>query len=336
MATGFRSLMTAITKKQKELGAYGVQVFKTDPKTHKLIKRDFLAIVDEIIKNPALNDKILPKLLGRQEAVRALGAMRDHWDEIAQLQKEAANSDQVSKDAHTYMESSSGRIAKAWEQIKNTIADALSPERVQAFASMLETAGSAFRGLFSIGRKIRGAISGNEPVKLSEGDHAVLAAADYEAQGGKAKFMRTAAESARGEDSGAFSDDKKWATVVEGARKRAADIASANAAASDIMGAESDERTTPESIRRAIYAHASAGDHTKLIGEKYLKAAGVSSDQEQDLTAKMFKEALSPLLGELKDINDNLQKMPEPKIGGLAVQHAASNNVSHRTRPGGR
>ncbi len=139
-STGLRAAMTAISKSKvaDKLAAHGVDVWRIDPKTKEHVKRDFFDIIADI-KKKIPDQKILADVLGgRQESFRAITAMLEHFDEMVKLRKEAANSDQVSVDAHRYMESASGRMSVAWERIKNAIASALTPERIEAFASVME------------------------------------------------------------------------------------------------------------------------------------------------------------------------------------------------------
>lgn len=144
-ATGFRSLMNGLVKPHslKALEGLGIQVFTIDPKTKKHIKRDFLDIVQDIIRNPAVDDKMLPKLLGRTEGIRALDAMRDHWNELQDLMKGGAESNQIMKDSQTYMESTSGRLQIAWEHIRNAMAEAMTPDRIDKVTGALVTAADA-------------------------------------------------------------------------------------------------------------------------------------------------------------------------------------------------
>jgi TP901 family phage tail tape measure protein len=144
MSTGFRAAMTAISKSKvaNKLEGLGVKVWEIDPKTKQHVKRDFFDIVADI-HDKIKDKKILADTLGgRQESLRAISAILDHYEEMVALKREAAGSDQVAKDNQTWMESSAGRLALAWEHIKNIAADVLTPERVDEFAkSMVELAG---------------------------------------------------------------------------------------------------------------------------------------------------------------------------------------------------
>lgn len=146
MGTGFTNAMNQISKSKvaASLAGHGVDVWRIDPKSKLHVKRDFFDIMGDI-KKKIPDQKILQDILGgRQVASTAIMGIMAHWDEIVKLKDEAANSDQVAKDAQQWMDSSSGRIAKAWEHIKNSVAEALTPERIEQFASALTKAADAF------------------------------------------------------------------------------------------------------------------------------------------------------------------------------------------------
>lgn len=141
-ATGFRAAMVALSKSKVAAGLenLGVKVWTIDPKTKQHVKRDFFDIITDI-KKKVPDMKVLQDVLGgRQESSRAIQALLEHYDELVKLRAEAANSDQVSVDSHKYMESSAGRMQVAWTKIQNSIASALTPERIEAFAAVLEKA----------------------------------------------------------------------------------------------------------------------------------------------------------------------------------------------------
>ena len=169
-ATGLRAAMTAIskTKTADRLAAHGVDVWRIDPKTKQHVKRDFFDIIADI-KKKIPDEKILADVLGgRQESFRAITAMLEHYDEMVKLRQEAANSDQVSVDAHKYMESASGKMAVAWEQVKNAIASALTPERVEAFANAMITAANVFVKAMGVAEEIWAGIHGERTKQEQE------------------------------------------------------------------------------------------------------------------------------------------------------------------------
>jgi hypothetical protein len=141
-ATGLQSLMVGLERKHAKLEASGVQVFTTDPKTKQRVARDFFDIIDDIKKKKIDMVELLGDL-GRVEGVKAAIELVSEKGnaEMHDLYNTALNSGQVTKDNATFMASSAGKLQKAWEEIKNSVAEALTPERVQAFADgMLKAA----------------------------------------------------------------------------------------------------------------------------------------------------------------------------------------------------
>lgn len=326
MATGLRALMTALSKKGGDLGRgfklgdFGVNVFRLDPKTKKYVRRDFLDIVHDIIKNPALNEKVLPTLLGRQEAVRALDALRDHWGELEQLQTEAANSNQVSKDATTYMASASGKLARAWEHIKNAIANALTPERIDNFANALIKAADAFSTIVH-----------DADLWIQSVGHM------FGGGGGNEVEQNTALQ-------------ELFLNNTKGIGENATDATekSAIANAKDIIA-------NPEKFAGTQWAHDYGGvANIVAAAQRYLKSEGISyssfdvtanrdtSPQQQiaDM-AKLMNEFASgkfsrDLANAIAGAIGAKQQPVTVKVGAEPVVKAYGQAVSQRTRPGGR
>ena len=132
--TGFRGLMTQIEKNQKKLKKAGINII--DPKTGKM--RDMLGIVRQIAANKALQAPgKLFEVLGEAKAVQALGLLIGKLDEVDQIKRDSLGSDQVAKNNAIWQASSAGKIAKAWETVKVSLAEAFTPERIEKFAKVL-------------------------------------------------------------------------------------------------------------------------------------------------------------------------------------------------------
>jgi hypothetical protein len=260
-ANGFKQAMTQISKSKvsEKFAAHGVKIWDFDPKTKTHVKRDYFDVIKDI-HDKIKDRKVLSDILGgRQEAYRAFTAQLDHYEEMLALQKESQNSNQVAKDNQTWMESSSGRLAKLWEQIKNSVAEAFSPDRIEAFVSILEKAGQAYNAIFQFGRKVRGVFSGNAAATYSEEDLAMFSGS------GVAQLLAR----------GATPEEIEHRKAA--AERNMANTRAFNAAAENIMGGEVNEASTPESIRRALEAKYSSGfkySGASDAGATYLKNAG--------------------------------------------------------------
>jgi TP901 family phage tail tape measure protein len=268
-ATGFRGLMTEIVRHSANLEQYGIKVFDKNPKTGVKTLRPFLNIVDQIGKSKMMKDPgALIEALGEEKAVRALNSIYNNMEELKGLRDDSLNSDAVAKDNAKYMETSTAKLAMSWEKIKNTVAAAFTPERIEAFAAaigkaaeaakpIIDLAASILGGLNNVGKSVRGAIS--EAPNLYE-------ASVY--------------------DRAIASDGDPSNPMVKQARNRVVDHDAFATARDNIMEGEIGEKTSPESIRRAFeakYNNLGVGNGTtaaSMAGETYLKAAGVSDPVE--------------------------------------------------------
>ncbi len=139
-ATGLQALMGAIVQHADKLEDAGVKVFTKDKDGTKRM-RNFQEIVEAIGNSKLAKDPTkLTKALGRKEALAAfiqLTKVDGAWDDLAKSTMDAKD---VSEDYATFQQSTSGQMQKAWNDIKNTVAAALTPDRIQAFTEFLKLA----------------------------------------------------------------------------------------------------------------------------------------------------------------------------------------------------
>ncbi len=131
-ATGLQALMGSITKKADRFK--GVKIFDKDPKTGKKTLRNFQQIIEDIGNSKLAKDpQALTKALGSKEAYSAfvqLTKVKGAWTDLAHSTENATD---VSRDYEAYQNSAAGRMQKLWNGVKNQIAAALTPERIEAF-----------------------------------------------------------------------------------------------------------------------------------------------------------------------------------------------------------
>lgn len=136
-ATALSGLMTAVSKNAGRLRAAGVEAFTVDAQGVKHLK-SIGEIVDAIANSKLAKDQtLLQKALGRHEAYRAYLQLRNNREEWRKLGQENLNAKDVAEDYAKFNESASGRMQRAWTELKNTIAAAFTPERIQAFVQFL-------------------------------------------------------------------------------------------------------------------------------------------------------------------------------------------------------
>lgn len=156
--TGLQSFLNSVRQHARQLKGAGVEVFTTDEKGNKRLK-NVLEIVDAIgdsklMKNPTA----LGKALGRVEALRAFEQLHENRKELEQLVETASDANVINRDLGTYLDSAAGRQKVAWQQAKNEIAAAFTPERIELFTKAVTGAVSALAKVVSaIGAVLDGA-----------------------------------------------------------------------------------------------------------------------------------------------------------------------------------
>lgn len=134
-ATQFQALMGELANPQtvKQLKAIGVEVFDASGKM-----KSWTEIIDALASNKLLNDpRKVAAIFGRKESQAALRSVREYVGEIHRLAEAGKDTGAVQRDLMTYLSSSAGKMDKAWETMKNKIAEAMTPERIEAFANAL-------------------------------------------------------------------------------------------------------------------------------------------------------------------------------------------------------
>jgi len=170
--TGLQSLLVALTKNASRFKASGIKVFDVD-KHGKESMKDVFSIVEEISKSDLVNHPdLLEKAFGRVEAYRAYVQLSQNKDLLAKFVSDSSDAGLIQRDFGTYMESSSAKIEKSWNEIKLAVVSAFTPERVQAFADGLSFAAGK---LMEVARWIdkHSNIDGNPEVVSDDADRVV-------------------------------------------------------------------------------------------------------------------------------------------------------------------
>jgi TP901 family phage tail tape measure protein len=137
-ATGVEGLMTAIVKNAKKLQKAHIRVFDVDPKTHVKTLRSFSEIIQSISNSKLAKDPaLLAKALGRQEAEQTFQMLKGNWSDFQGLVN-TTDFSSIGKDMDTYLNSPAGKLEKSWNAMKLAMAEAFTPERIQAFAAAID------------------------------------------------------------------------------------------------------------------------------------------------------------------------------------------------------
>lgn len=348
-ATGLQATMGALTQNAKKFEAAGVKIFDKNPKTGAKTLRTFEQIMKSIEGSKLVRDPtLMTKALGSKEAEQTVTMLLKARKEItatgtaySDLVAAGMDAGAVQRDLDTYLESSSGKMEKAWERVKNTIAEALTPERIEAFANamgelaekvgplmdFLGAAGDVLGGISGVGKSLVGFANGeSNPWKDEE-------------------LVAQMQKSANGYVLGGDNSDAAMKARLAKADESIAGAQGFRAARDNIMGGEVNERTTKDSIRRAVLEAYHGGTDTgtqgrNMAGSAYLNAAGVKPEEGKRIMTEAvgdaFKSAFSEIGGgKLVDALAALaaQGKPEVRIGDNQIAKSAKTATSAQRKP---
>jgi TP901 family phage tail tape measure protein len=340
-ATGMLRLMSGMQRHADKFAKAGVQVFKKGSKSEL---REISAIMDDISKSPLAHDtQALIKAFGRSEAWRTYQLIAESVPRLKELEAAGRANGVVQQDLATIAESATGRMNRAFETAKNTIAEAFTKDRLDGFLAGLEgilskvdAIGSAVGAvadgmgvMFRLGKRIRGALSDNEnqnPWRNSEAEDRIKQAMAEE-------------ESIRG---------KPWRGRYKGTgmdRIQPGDIRKAeldrenrkgyDRTAAVIKRAEhGDDKPTRESIEAAVQAQRADPNSRGATGEvsaatRYLENSGMSKAKVDEIVKAMDAKATAAIIGpHLDALGDKivaaLEKATAPNAHqqAIALQHS--------------
>lgn len=335
-ATGLEAMMGMLQARQAQLHAAGVEVYQTN-KDGTVTLRNLHDIVKQIA-----DKKIDPRRFGKifgenKEGKNFLDMMLKFpklYDDVLAAGKDTGA---VLRDGLAFAESDAGRLDATFNRLKETVAAAFTPERISAFVNAVENLagklgpvmdsvgwiGDKIGGMYGVGQSVRGLISGNannNPWRDSQ------IADSMELAGNSALDLRT----------------MKYRTPEERVgQRKAAELRAANREAYDstvgnIMGGEKNDRTSPESIRRAYLAAtvdpSKAGNlGVQRAGDRYLEAAGVT---KAEAGAQITKAVIDELKASNAKIVEALAKIqPVLKLGDDQVAKSSAKSTHARTAP---
>lgn len=138
--TGLQGLLVALTKNAGRFRQAGIKIFDVD-RHGKESMRDVFSIVDAISHSSLVqHPDLLEKAFGRVEAYRAYLQLSQNKELLDKFVREASDTGLIGRDFATYMESSSAKMERSWNEIKLAVISAFTPERIQAFADGLSAA----------------------------------------------------------------------------------------------------------------------------------------------------------------------------------------------------
>ena len=294
--------------------------------------KSFSKIVDEIAKK-GIDPRKAGKIFGEnKEGRNFLDMLIKKQGDYNTVLAAGANTTAVQEGAMARADSKAGRLDLAFNRIKESIAAAFTPERIEAFTNGIEQLAQRLGpvldkvgwiadklgGLAGVGKSIRGALEGEANPYAEDEQRAALT-----------KRMGANAYIMRGATSPADIAEMKRRDADYGLRAKGF-----RGARDNIMAGEVDEKTTPDSIKRAVLAAYSGGsgaesDAARLAGSMYLDAAKVKPSEAKEIYGKEFANALkeSGVVDLLAKIAGNPTKL---QIGENQVARAADGATDAR------
>lgn len=137
--TQLQSVITGIVSHAKQFEKAGVKIYDKDPKTGVKSLKPFAQIIEGISKSKLMKDPTaLGKAFGRVEALAAFQSLAKNRDLYDELIAKGADASAVQKDLDTYLNSTAGKLDTAMNQLKVSIAEAFTPERIAGFVAAVQ------------------------------------------------------------------------------------------------------------------------------------------------------------------------------------------------------
>lgn len=116
----------------------GVKIWNID-KNGVHTARKFSDIFRDINNSKLAKDpELLKKAFGRSEAWRGWEILSANVERLHEMEEAGKKNGVIQQDLATYTESSAGRMKVATEKMKNAVADAFTPERIERFVTAIE------------------------------------------------------------------------------------------------------------------------------------------------------------------------------------------------------
>lgn len=291
------------------------------------ILEDIVTQFGEIAKKKKVSvEQVAKVVFGGDAAAAGIRTLAQNIGKWHELRAAAKQTGETQRRANEFLESDAGRLDRAMNNLKLTIAEAFTPERIAAFTSAVESlvakmgplvdlfgkAGDLLGGLYGVGKSIRGALTSGEngnPFRHNVGK-----------LGNK------------------VIDDR------EGDSERKRNAAGYDRAVADILGGEVNDRTSQESIRRAVVARYAANNGAATAGNRYLANAFGSGEEVAAAVDKVLRQIAADTAKQASaDAQKTASAIASAITGALGamtvdisrdkVVDATRNSAKNRTRP---
>ena len=304
-ATGLEAIMGALSLNADKFTRAGVKIFNVS-KDGKKTFRGFVDIIDSIGHSKLMRDpQALQKAMGSKEAAQAFDMLTKNRDLLEQLYQEGLKTDTVQQDLNTYMQSSAGKVDAAWQKVKASLAEAFTPEKIEALANALSKAADYFGKL------------------IGYMDEAVHFIAEDLGTGDEDR-TRMARNVIQGKDDFATRSmvnafESKTGVKLGGTPQERAQTLAAHADEFDLLGANN--------IRTAADAELNGGQFAQAARKV---RADVSGQAQPVIQVNINEQRLGGIMGEV------IAKTPIIiKIDGSVAAKSVNNAPAQRRQPGG-
>lgn len=322
-ATGIMRFMRSLPQHATKFAAAGVNIFKPGSKSDLLPLENIFA---QIKKSPlSLDRAALIKSFGRTEGERYYQLLKDMTEQYEKLKIAGEANGVVIRDGAVFAESSAGRINIAMESLKNSFADALTPERLDQLVGGIETIAGSLENLAGLAGLFSDAIGGVVNWTHNRAIDKTISDYNREDRGALHGIPGSGGENT-------LARQKGFAGSIR-----------------DIMGSEGKfGNPTQESVRRALRLSMGYHANTPEAAGRVEAARSYLIDRDSKIPEGMYKrirdevnQEMHPDVQKLVDklamiLPDAIAKavgaIPAPTVDGTPISNAAGNAPKHRRR----
>lgn len=329
--TGVLRILRSIPQHASKFRKFGIEVFEKGSKND--LDR-FLNIIQKIKTSKlSLDREALIKAFGRTEGERFYQLLSQTTDQYDKLVAAGRENNVVQRDLAQYTESSSGKIAMAVEKMKNAVAVAFTPERVEAFANLLTGAANAV---------MRAAVwlDAHSPKSKSEQattakEEAIkmLRSNDYDLSLDQMKALAVSAQNYKSGDSlsGPLNNVVRRVDANLYGGDMPADVKQALVRGlGEDLGSEYHAVSAGMMVHQDEYAKAGKDYLSTLGWNPRAPGTGTGATQVDDF-ARAMRDALTPALDRITKALGG--KITEVKVDGNPIARAANNATDGRRKP---
>jgi TP901 family phage tail tape measure protein len=311
-STEMQAIFRGLQLHADKFGKAGVHVFEKGPDGVKHF-RAISSIFADIANSPLAKDpQLMAKVFGRGDGERAYALLSENVAKMRELEQAGESTTTVQADLNTYLTSSAGKIDTAFNKAKLSIAEAFTPERIEAFATALGKAADGFSAVIDGASKVVGFLEGAP-------DHNQRLDAENELFINPTLVDQSLSE--------------------KDAIARAQGILAAKSV-DDLPSMSTNDPLGAGKMQMRGYAQSYGFDNLQAAAIRYLKSEGIDYKNSGENAWNAAMRGTAPI-DEAKLATSIVNAMKTAglgtvKVGSEPIVKAQGNSVLQRTRPGGR